>query len=228
MVADRRFMPAPSLRSRCPHACGGGPASEGEWWRTGVDPFRLVLHIHLICPHILPRLPFCSSKWRTRRGAASAAVPRTRVFLTARRASRATRVTSTTAFLSPGAHQQFRSRGVPKAQEDPSTGGQHGQLSQRTCAVTAPYAAGTRGRATLPQLDWGRPSRVRTSARTRWCPPGIGEHGVRNPRLCPVRPGHGHSGHSVPTGPLAFGTPLALDTHLHRIGTPERRFYKTN
>jgi hypothetical protein len=108
------------------------------------------------------------------------------------------------------------------------------------CRVAAPRTAGLRGRATLPQLDWGRPARVRTSARTRWCPPGKGEHGVRTPRLCPVRPGHGQSGHSVPTGPLAFGTPLALSTgtpaHRHTgtpctwtwTGTPERRFSSTN
>ncbi len=95
--------------------------------------------------------------------------------------------------------------------------------------LAPPVCAGARP---CPSLDWGRPSRVRTFARTRWCPPGGGEHGVRTPRLCPVRPGHGHSGHSVPTGPLAFGTPLALYTgspaHLDLDRNARKAFLQNN
>ena len=85
-----------------------------------------------------------------------------------------------------------------------------------------------------PSFDWSRPSRApRVSVTLPQLrleppvsrkdvrpypvrPPGQGEHGVRNSRCRPVRPGYGHQGRRAPTGPLAFGTPLAQNAHPDR------------
>ena len=123
--------------------------------------------------------------------------------------------------------------------KDPLPGGARSAVTRygapAPCRVAAPRTAGLRGRATLPQLDWGRPSRVRTSARTRCAHPGKANTASET---------HGSASSVLGTDTAGIPYPRVLSllgllwrcTPAHRLtlhpwtwtGTSERRSYRTN
>ena len=168
-----------------------------RWRRT-----RPTLHATLtrcrlapLNPHISADLPLCLHEKHTPWSAARAAVLQPCARHPASRERRSVSNPHGVSCAPCAARRAHHSPTEPEESQqrykDPLPGGARSAITRygapAPCRVAAPRSAGLRGRATLPQLDWGRPARVACE----FCdlaPARLGPSSLRSVRVLRPRP----------------------------------------